>query len=170
MTRKTLVIVGALAVAWLTILGADAIVANYEYENMVLSYWNLADKASTIPQKSEYLDRFVVALGSAQLPDHAAIWLKTPDNDVSQNMLALKSLQGRLHEIQGMDVQSFQYQQAIQQITAQEQGEASNMLAVFENAWYLSHHFFLYDWIGGVLFVGLGITAVGAFMGAAAVD
>lgn len=122
--------------------------SGYEYEREIHSYWSLADKSSTISAKAAYLDKFVVVLEQQGLSgQYNAILFPTPDNSFDLNLQALKTLQGRLHEIQQMNVTSFEYQTAIQQITAQEQGEAKVMLDVFEGAWYKQRHFLLWDWI-----------------------
>jgi hypothetical protein len=134
-----------------------SIIADYQYSREIQSYWNLADKASTLEQKAIYLDQFVAAIEKSGLHGNNALIFTTPDNSYDQNMIALKSLQGRMHEIQKMDVQSFQYQQAIQQITQQEQGEASHMLGVFEGIWYLNHYRLLWDWIGCIA-ITLGLV------------
>src|SRR5687768_15835608 len=105
--------------------GVSCARANYEYEGKIGSYWSLADKASTIPQKAEYIDKFVKAIEKEKLAEHNALIYPTLDNETASNIRALKSLQSRLHEIKGMDPRSFEYQTAIQQITAQEQGEAA---------------------------------------------
>jgi hypothetical protein len=124
---------------------------NYQVNRDVFSYWSLADKASTIPQKSEYIDKFVSALESKGYEGtYNAIIFTTPDNSFDRNLEALKSLQLRLHEVETMDVTSFQYQTAIQQITAQEQGEAHAMLCVFKGIWWKNNYFFLWDWICSV--------------------
>jgi hypothetical protein len=133
---------------FLAIWGISAeVFADFEYENSVGSYWSLSEKASSLDAKADYLNRFVTAVEGARLEGNNAIFLKTPNNSIEQNMVALRSLQKRMNEIKSMDVTSFAYQQAIQQITAQEQGEASNLLGVIEGKWYLDHHFLLWDWI-----------------------
>jgi len=144
---------------WFIALIADAILADYSYSRQVESFWNLSVKASTIQKKSAYLDQYVAALEAVRMADSSALWLKTPDNSVEQNKLALYSLQDRMHEILTMNVSSFEYQQAMAQITGQEQDEAHKMLSVFKDAWYLEHHFFLWDWMGVLSFVVL-LTAV----------
>lgn len=132
----------------MVIWGASEIRASYQYENTIGSYWDLSDKASTLSQKSAYLDKYVAALENSGLAgSNNALFLKTPNNDFDQNMIALKSLQGRMHQIQGIDEQSFAYQTAIQQITAQEQGEAHELTEAFEGCWYLEHKPFLWGWI-----------------------
>ena len=64
------------------------------------------------------------------------------------NFEALKSLQKRLQEIKKLDPNSFEYNTAIQQITAQEQGEAASMLCVFHGCWIKEHYPLLWCWIG----------------------
>ncbi len=125
------------------------VLADNQYKNEIYNYWSLADKASTIDVKSQYIDKFVEALDNSGLKGkYNAIYLKNPDNSFDKNLEMLKTLQTRLYEIKTMNVSSFEYQQAISQITAQEQGEAKNMLDVFEGTWYLENHTWLWDWIG----------------------
>ena len=100
-------------------------------------------------KNAEHIDKFVNALEESNLHgEYNAIFLETPDNSFDANFEVLKSLQLRLHEIEKMDITSFQYQTAIQQITQQEQGEASNMLSEFSGIWWKTNHFMLWDWIG----------------------
>jgi hypothetical protein len=124
------------------------IVGSYQYERDYQSYWNLADKASTIEQKAEYIDKYVNAIENGDMSGYNAIIFTTPDNSFDQNLIALKSLQGRLHEISKMNVNSFEYQTAISQITEQEQGEAYKMIKTFEGIWWKCHYILLWDWIG----------------------
>jgi len=116
----------------------------YLYDSRIQSYWDLAVKASTLDQKAAFLDQFVDALEAANLHGNDALIWATPNNSAEQNMVALKSLQKRMQEIKGMDVTSFQYQQAISQITAQEQGEAQSMLSTLRGVWFKSNHFWLW--------------------------
>jgi hypothetical protein len=146
--RILFVVLFGACVLWMGGCISVAIYADYDYSRSIASYWNLSDKASTLQQKSAYLDQFCAALEQAGLDENNALFLKTPDNSTVQNFIALRSLQHRMHEIMGMDPTSFAYQTAIQQITAQEQGEAKAMLDEFEGAWYKAHHFLLWDWIG----------------------
>jgi hypothetical protein len=136
------------------------VLAGFAYDKTIGSYWDLSVKASTIQKKSEYLDQFVSAIEGARLAEYDAVFLKTPNNSTAQNIVALKSLQGRMHAIIGMDENSFQYQQAMQQITGQEQDEAKDMLETFCGAWYLENHPFLWGWIGGVWWTFLLVLAV----------
>ncbi len=140
------------------------IIGHYQYNKNYQSYWELATKASTIDKKIEGIDNFVSALESSNLKGkYNALVLTTPNNSFDYNLDALKSLQLRLHEIKGMDVSSFQYQTALQQITQQEQNEAGDMLDVFSGVWWLENHFFLWDWIlivNVVLLIGIIICSV----------
>ena len=159
--RKPLTVLG-LTVILLAWAGIAEVLADYEYDNVLGSYWSLADKASSLDIKADYLNKFVQAIYAQKLAGYNAIWLKTPDNSLEQNIYALQSLQTRMNEIRGMDVQSFAYQQAIQQITAQEQGEASRLIHVIHGRWYLDHHPLLWDWINGVKWAVLVLTAIGS--------
>jgi hypothetical protein len=132
--------------------------ANYKLEKDIMCNWELADKASTITQKSEYIDKFVKSLEDQKYQGtYNAIVFQTPNNSFDENMKALKSLQSRLHEIQEMNPSSFEYQTAIQQITQQEQGEAQEMLSELKGLWFKNNYPFLWDWIclTQVLFLSL---------------
>jgi hypothetical protein len=139
-------------------------VAN-EYSNAVGSYWDLSDKSSTLKQKSEYLDKYVAALSQPGkfAPNDATIYA-TLNNSFDQNMIALVSLQGRMHEIDGMDTSSFAYQTAIQQITAQEQGEARSMTSTFEGCWYLRNHSLFWGWHDGLIWGAIVLMFVLVFL------
>lgn len=142
---------------------AASVVASNEYEREISSAWNLSEKSSTLEQKSAYLDKFVAAVEGANLSGNDAMWLKTPDNAIDQNMVALHSLQQRMNEIKGMDVKSFEYQQAIAQITQQEQGEAGQMLRTIQGVWFLTYHPLLWDWIELVkmlVLIVLGVVGI----------
>jgi len=142
-----------IAPIFLTVHLVQEVYTNYIYDKTVQSYWDLGVKASTLEQKAAYIDQFVEALDAAHLRGSDAIIFPTPNNSAEQNMIALKSLQSRMREIQHMDVTSFQYQQAISQITAQEQGEARSMLDTLRGVWYKSNHFFLWGWVDTLRYV-----------------
>lgn len=134
---------------WLTANIKNEITRFYDYQNKYASYWELADKSSTIEEKSRYIDKFVERLESSGLNgSYNAIIYPTPTNSFDYNLNALKSLQARLQEIKTMDVRSFEYQTAIQQITGQEQGEAREMLSELQGSWNKVHYFYYWDWIG----------------------
>ena len=151
MKARVLVRIIFVVVSVITFIGdiATNIMGNYQYEKQYSSYWNLAEKASTIAVKSQYIDQYVDMLERSNLHGkYNAIFLETQDNSFDQNFQMLKSLQLRLKEIQGMDITSFPYQTAIQQITQQEQGEGGKMTGTFKSIWWKEYHFWLWDWIG----------------------
>ncbi len=113
------------------------IYGDYTYKKNVSSYWDLADKSSTISGKAIHIDCFVEALSKENLyGEYNALIFKTPNNSFDKNFDALKSLQKRLYEIKDMDISSFGYQTAIQQITEQEQGGADEMLKTLRGIWF----------------------------------
>lgn len=146
--------------------------ASYSFSRDIESSWSLADKASTIQQKSEYMNKFVKSLENQDLEgEHDAVIFKTPDNSFDANFGAIKSLQSRLQQIQTMDVRSFEYQTAIQQITAQEQGEAGHIIGVIHSIWEKVHYPIVWQWWGGLFtfawlavgFIGIGTFGIGTF-------
>lgn len=149
--KKQGVIFISIGVFWLVVMIFFAIKGNYNYERDYQSYWNLAEKASTIQQKAVYMDKFVAGFKNKGFEgDYNAIFLKTPDNSFDKNLEALQSLKIRLDEIQKMNVSSFEYQTAIQQITAQEQGEAHDMLEVLSGIWWKNNYILLWEWFAGL--------------------
>ena len=143
------------------------VVSDYQYNKQIASYWHIADKCSTLSKKSEYLDKFVDALDSGNFKGrHNSVFFKTPDNSFDNNFIAVLSLKTRLHEISKMSPISFEYQTAIQQITAQEQGEAKEMLHVFKGVWYSVNYTLLWDvylWLMillEILILGLGLKLI----------
>ncbi len=115
--------------------------ANNEYNNEIGNYWTLSDRSSDIATKSENLDKFVEALEKSGLQGtHNALWYQNPSNSFDENLKALKSLQARMHGLVGQDETTTQYQMAMQQITGQEQGEASEMISVLEGCWWKVNH------------------------------
>lgn len=135
-----LILVGA-GIGLYRIINKEYIIER-EYTNTVQGNWDMADRASTIKQKSEYMDKFISAVESSELEGlNSSYWYPTIESDFDQNFLALKSLQTRLHEIDSMDVTSFAYQTAIQQITEQEQGLAHTMLDHIKSCWIQKNYY-----------------------------
>ena len=145
------------------------IIANYKFEKNYLQLWELADKSSTIPAKQKYISEFVSVLekDKDKFATHNAIFLKTPNNELVSNLNALKTLADRLSQIQEMNPNTFEYNTAIQQITAQEQGEAKALISVIRGCYYLETYPSIWGWIGATLiFLGIllcGIGGIGIF-------
>lgn len=142
---KKTITVTLLTIALLWIVSViSAFTANYKFQSDYLSDWILADKSSTLEAKSEYIDKFVENLQigeqSGDFSSHGAFFLKNDSNSFSENLKALKTLQSRLHEVKSMDPSNFEYNNAIQQITAQEQGEASEMIDVFSESYAIKNY------------------------------
>lgn len=138
------------------------IISDYRWEKYYCQAWNLADKSSTIPAKQAHIAEFISLLKSnaRAFASHDAVWLKTPNNSFEQNLSALATLGDRLTQIQEMNPSSFEYNTAIQQITAQEQGEAHAMMSVFKGCWELENYTIIWGWIGGLVFCGALIGIV----------
>lgn len=138
-------------------------IGEFQYERDHLSYWNLAEKASTIQQKAMYMDKFVASFQQKGYEGtYNAIIFKTQDNSFDKNYEALQSLKKRLDEIQKMNIASFEYQTAIQQITQQEQGEAHKLLEELSGVWWKKNYFFLWNWVcGSIVILALILIVAG---------
>lgn len=146
--------------------GIFHVYVHYQYVNEIGSNWDLSDRASTITQKSEYLNKFVTALEKYKLDGlHNALFYPNDENDFTQNMKALKSLQKRLQDISMMDENSFAYQTAMQQITAQEQGEADEMLDNLRGCWVKQNYYTSWNFLIITGFLILQILMIGIGLG-----
>ena len=135
------------------------VVGDYQYEKNYGQYWELSDKSSTITAKQEYIVEFQNALMNGKtngaFAEFNAVFLQTQNNNFDANLKALETLSQRLTEIQEMDPSSFEYNTAIQQITQQEQGEASKMLDVFHGCFMLQNYMIAWGWVAGITVVSL---------------
>ena len=166
--KKTITIT-LLAITLLWIVSVISVVtANYRFKSDYLSDWNLADKSSTLEAKSEYIDKFVEKLQigeqAGDFSTHGAIFLKNDSNAFSENLKALKTLQSRLYEVKKMDPSSFEYNNAIQQITAQEQGEASEMINVFSESYTIKNYPLGSTGLGSIFIVGGFVASIALVM------
>lgn len=122
----------------------------------------MADRSSSIDEKSRLVGKFVEAL---KLHDHArynALILRSPVDSFDANMQALESLNSRLASLKSMDLESLSYQMAIKQITKQEQGQAQDMLKVFYGCYIMAKSVLIWNWVGTVMaFVSLVIGCLG---------
>jgi hypothetical protein len=142
--------------------------ANYNYEKNYGQLWKLAEKSSTIQAKQQYITQFVNALKEGKtnglFADYNALFLKTPNNSFDSNLKAVETLSERLIEIQNMDPKTFEYNTAIQQITAQEQGEAQDLISIFTGCYDLNNYFSVWNWIGFIVtFFSIVLTLIGFF-------
>ena len=135
----------------------STIVSGYKFKSNYSSDWELADKSSTLEAKSEYLDKFVENLEIGKLTGdfhtHGALIFKNDANSFSENLNALKTLQLRLRDVKDMNPNSFEYNTAIQQITGQEQGEASDMIGIFKEGYTIKNYPLGSSTVGSVLFL-----------------
>lgn len=142
--------------------------ADYNYEKDYGSYWELADRSSTLTAKEEYITQYVNELSEHKndFSDYNAVFLKTPQNSFEYNFKAIVTLRDRLVVIQSMNETSFEYQTAIQQITGQEQGEAQNMISVIEGCYVLENYSMAWLWFMALwLAASIALMILGAFIG-----
>lgn len=142
------------------------IVAWYSYDKNVGTYWELATRSSTLKQKAEYLQKYYDTLKESKHSEYSAIIFKTPTNNFDENLKVLHSLVERVHNTEKMNSNSLEYQMAIQQITKQEQDEASDMTQVLAECYLmgksilLNISLFLSGVIISVLLIGVLLVII----------
>lgn len=155
MLKKIGVVLLLIAISiWISQI-SSCVKSNYLFEKKYSYAWNLSDKSSTIEAKAAYINEFVGSLVSNKeyFSDYNAIWLKTPNNNFEYNLKAITTLKNRLMEIKEMDITSFQYNTAIQQITAQEQGEAYKLISIIQGCYDLKNYWYVWDWFGLIIII-----------------
>ena len=165
MVKRTGIAGGMFCIVFGLFLIISGVFATYKWNRDVESWWKLADKSSTLEAKNKYMQKFIEALEKQNLSRHDAIFLKTSDNDLQENLEAVKTLGKRLEQIKEMSPNSFEYNQAIQQITAQEQGEASKLINTLFWGWLLHNgYWYIWDWILIIFILGIISGLVVSFM------
>lgn len=152
--RKILVIAALVALPITIALQIQQQVrCDYTEEQKYGQFWHLAEKASTLSEKRVLIREFLNAMrdgyAKGEFASNDAVWLKTPNNSMQSNLHALSTLADRLDQISELDPSSFQYATSIEQITKQEQGEANDMLSVFDGCYALAEYPFTWGWISG---------------------
>lgn len=164
---KWIIFIVVLFVYMLSMTIYGNIKSHYEWDLLAGSQWQLADRSSTLEAKSQYINSFLAALENMKekgmLSEHNAFLLKTPQNKTENNILVLKTLQKRLEEVSGMDTKSFEYNQAIQQITAQEQGEAHALISDIFGSFQMGRYWYVWGWVNGVIIFAEVILGFGIF-------
>ncbi len=154
MTRTSGIFLLTFAILLALLQIGGLIATDYSFKRDIMSHWSLADKSSTIEAKSQHIQAMIQAIHARSAPysgkfaQHNAVVLTTPQNSFQGNFEALKTLGTRLSEIQKMDPKTFEYNTAISQITAQEQGEANELIGTLDGCYTLKCWPIAWDWIG----------------------
>ena len=155
------IIIVILGILWGIMLGINQYKADIQWNEAAGKYWTLADRASTLEAKRTNINLFVSAIDKLNLKGtHNTIFFEQELNGFDANFTALKTLQTRLAEMNGMDQNSMAYQQAIQQITAQEQGDAEEMIGNIYGCWMKDQHMLLFGCVVGWLWLAVIIVII----------
>jgi hypothetical protein len=148
--KIAVIVCGILSLLIWSVLAVSYIGTSFAWERDYGSKWELADRASTIKAKADLVASFLnsIELSPSRFSDHNAIFLRTDQNSLKRNLDALRTLSLRLEEISMMDPRSPEYQWAIQQITAQEQGEAEGLIGTIRGCFFLGTMSLAWGWIG----------------------
>ncbi len=93
-----------------------------EFERVIETHFEFADRASDAETKSLYFDQFVEAIEKHGLTEGAnsKLFKDQPNADLTRNYNIAISLQNRLHDLAEMDPLSEEYQYGLRQLTLQE--------------------------------------------------
>jgi hypothetical protein len=150
MKARITLIISILAIVLYIVFG---IISNNKYDTEFGANWQLSKKTATIEQKSVYIDKFVQDIEKGGFGGKFdAIFNPNDNNSYEQNLIALKTLQQRLHELKSLPMTSFDYNTALQQLSEQQGDISSNMIYTFSGIWYKEHYILLWNWI---CFVGV---------------
>jgi hypothetical protein len=109
-----------ITIAYLMILINSLVYRYYSYEVKVGQYLELSDDASTAKVKLEYLKQFIDAIEKNITRNDARYIFKKERLTKDAQLKIIKTLQTRLEETAEMKPESFEYQQAMSQISGQE--------------------------------------------------
>ena len=111
-------------IVFVTILAGtflDSLFLGYPYNANIGSYFDLSDKASKLDTKLDYLKQYSNALVESGLNEgQSTVFFQTKETSLEENYKVLQSLIERMEETKEMEINSFEYQTAIKQITEDE--------------------------------------------------
>jgi len=119
--RAVIALTGLAMLILIVIYGISAYLFYYNYGNTVESYYDLSNDASTATLKLSYLTTFKDKLTELHLTTgQSAIIFPTPYTSTDEQTKILDSLIDRLNKTSSMNESSFEYQQALYQISRNE--------------------------------------------------
>jgi hypothetical protein len=89
---------------------------DYIFQKDIGDYCSLSYESSEIDKKIEYFDKCVELLEKENLQGHSVWWFKKPDNELKNLYEVLYILQKRLHILENMKKDSFEYQTGLAQV------------------------------------------------------
>lgn len=109
-------VISLLIVFFIVIPSINTFWQGYQFDRNVGSYCELAYEASDISKKVQYFDTCVDLMKKEQLTGYSVWWFKTPSDKVSEHYAVMESLQTRMHQLVGMERDSFEYQKGLEQV------------------------------------------------------
>ena len=138
-------------------LGVTAYLVGYSFDRDAGAYLMLTDDASVAPAKLAYLEQYREAVHTIVTGDNARLVWSTPQTSVANQFFVLDTLVERVTQVAQMDPASFEYQQAMLQITGQEfAGSIETTNGLLRDA-YIRRH----GWLGYLHGVGVIAITVG---------
>ena len=131
-TGVIITILVIIAVTFIVMACINSPYKGYKFNQKIGSYCELSYEASDIDKKIEYFDKCITKLNDEDYKGYAVWWFKKPTDKMSEMYAVANSLQLRMHNLQGMDKASFEYQKGLEQVEEEIQyflGKGSNSIS-----------------------------------------
>lgn len=145
------------------VYGVAAYIFSYGYDRNIGSYYELSNQASTATLKVQYLQTFRDKLAQNDLLSGQAVLIfPTPQTSVDEQTKILDSLIDRLNKTAGMNESSFEYQQALYQITRNEfcEGIGCENVQLFKDLYTIKNGIIYNSLIMGIAYLILFLALV----------
>lgn len=113
---KVLMVIVGIMVLWGAVASANSFFKGVAFDRESGSYCKLAYDASDIHKKIEYFDECSIKLQAMQLTGNSVWWFYKPDNKISEAYEVMESLKTRMHNLEAMKKDSFEYQKGLEQV------------------------------------------------------
>jgi len=112
-----IVIILILGCLWLFVIApSNYFLKRYYFNRNIGSYCHLAYDASDIHQKIEYFDKCVDLMKTENFKGHCVWWFRKPNTNMQELYIVMNSLQLRMHDLELMQKDSFEYQKGLEQV------------------------------------------------------
>ena len=151
---KRIIIWANITIVFMLLLGYAYIYNWYIYDVRIGQYLSLSDDASTAEKKLEYIDKYIASINKYIHRNDARFVFKRERLTCDVQLIVLETLKQRLEETTRMNPESFEYQQAMAQISGQEYGHTLDSInSIIHSCWLRQNLFVVFVlWFGPIIY------------------
>lgn len=159
---KRFIIWSMITIVYVCLLGYAYLYNSYFYKVKIGQYLSLSDDASTATKKLEYVNEYVDAINKQIDKDDARFIFKQERLTKTAQLVILSTLKQRLEETTRMNPESFEYQQAMAQISGQEYDHTLDSIDnIIHSCWFRQNMFVVFIlWFGWAVYIVLTCVCV----------